>query len=197
MDDKLTLWGKNVFLRSLRLSDVEDMVNWSFHDDELFYDYNFPYLDEHERLLWYELKTKKNKRCFCIFNRSSILVGYIAIRNVRVLFKSAEMGIVFDPDYVNKGYGTDAIKTLLKWYFNTLGYRKLILSVAAYNERAIRAYKKVGFQTYHTYYDQFMNPIINPLEDDRYMDIRKYFRKKGNNIQVLHYKMQISTLSTD
>ncbi len=197
MDDKLILYGENVMLRSLRLSDVEDMINWSFHYDELFYDYNFPYLDDQERLLWYQLKTKKRKRCFAIFNKSGLLVGYIAIRNVKVIFKSAEMGIVFDPDYVNQGYGTEAIKTLLRWYFETLRYKKMILSVAAYNERAIRSYQKVGFEKYHTYYDQFMNPIIDPLTDDKYSDIRKYFRKKGNNIQVLHYKMQISTLSTD
>ena len=121
----------------------------------------------------------------------------MSLRNVSRLFKRAELGIVFDPGELSKGYGSDAVTTLLKWYFKELGYRKMILTVAAYNERAIKSYKKVGFQKYAQQFGEFMNPKVNPLVDEDFKHIKKYFRKKGNKLEVLYYKMQISTLSTE
>ncbi len=197
MDDKIILWGKKVSVRSMLKEDVEKMLHWSLHDDLLFYDYNFPYMDIEERNQWFELKTKGQKRCFSVFDKQGQMVGYMSLRNVNRFFKRSELGIVFDPGEVSKGYGSDAINTLLKWYFKDLGYRKMILTVAAYNERAIKSYKKVGFEKYAQQYGEFMNPRINPLIDDEFKNIKKYFRKKGNKIEVLYYKMQISTLSTE
>ena len=197
MDDKIILWGNKVSVRSMRKEDVEKMLHWSLHDDLLFYDYNFPYMDIEERQQWFELKTKGLKRCFSVFDMQGQMVGYMSLRIVSRLFKRAELGIVFDPGELSKGYGSDAVTTLLKWYFKELGYRKMILTVAAYNERAIKSYKKVGFQKYAQQFGEFMNPKVNPLIDEDFKHIKKYFRKKGNKLEVLYYKMQISTLSTE
>ncbi len=197
MDDKIVLWGKKVRVRSMREEDVEKMIHWPLHEDLLFYDYNFPYMDKEERQDWFETKTKGLKRCFSVFDRQGQMVGYISLRNVNWLFKRAEMGIVFNPDRLSKGYGSEAISILLRWYFKELKYKKMILTVAAYNERAMRSYEKVGFQKYSQHFGEFMNPKVNPLEDEEYKHIRKYFRKKRKMIEVLYYKMKISTLSTE
>lgn len=197
MDDKVILWGNKVSVRSMRKEDVEKMIHWSSHEELLFYDYNFPYMDIEEREQWFDLKTKGHKRCFSVFDSEGEMVGYTAIRNVNVFFKRAELGIVFDPGKISSGYGTDAMRTLLKWYFNDLKYRKMILTVAAYNERAIKSYTKVGFTKYAQHYGEFMNTMVNPLVEDEFKDFRKYFKKKGNKLDVLYYKMQISKLSTD
>ncbi len=197
MDDKIILWGDKVSVRSMQLEDVEKMLHWSLHEDRLFYDYNFPYMDIDEREQWFELKTKGHKRCFSVFNTQGEMVGYISFRNVNIFLKCSELGIVFDPGQVSNGYGTDAIKTLLKWYFNDFKYKKMILTVAAYNDRAIKSYQKVGFKKYAQYYGEFMNTKVDPLMEEEYIRIRKHFRKKRSRLDVLYYKMQISTLSTD
>lgn len=44
-----------------------------------------------------------------------------------------------------KGYGTDAMKIILRFAFTELNLRRVTLTVFEYNPRAIRSYEKVGF----------------------------------------------------
>jgi len=191
------IYGKKVILKPMQIEDVYSMMAWGTHEDRLFFDYNFPYMTEDEICAWFELKTKRFRRCFSVFNYNKQLVGYIALRNVKIIRKKSELGIVFDPNYLSEGYGTDSLIALLKWYFDTFKFKKMVLSVAAYNYRAIRCYEKVGFKKTKEYYDEFMNYKINPIEDRNYSQIKHFFRQKGEKIQVLYYKMEISTLPTE
>lgn len=45
----------------------------------------------------------------------------------------------------NKGYGTDAMRVLLRYAFNELSLRRVALSVLENNTRGIRSYEKAGF----------------------------------------------------
>lgn len=59
---------------------------------------------------------------------------------------SGELGIgIYDPDYLGKGYGRDAIATFLDWAFRILNLRRIKLETLASNERAIRCYEACGF----------------------------------------------------
>ena len=46
----------------------------------------------------------------------------------------------------SKGYGTDAMKIILRFAFTELNLRRVTLTVAEYNPRGIRSYEKAGFQ---------------------------------------------------
>jgi len=48
--------------------------------------------------------------------------------------------------YRNRGYGTEALKLTAQYAFNELGLALLGLTVFPSNQRAIRAYEKVGFR---------------------------------------------------
>ena len=48
-------------------------------------------------------------------------------------------------DCWGRGYGTEATVLMLEHAFGTLGLHRVALAVFAFNERAIRAYRKVGF----------------------------------------------------
>lgn len=45
-----------------------------------------------------------------------------------------------------KGYGTDAMRLILRFAFCELNLRRVTLNVFEYNPRAIRSYEKVGFK---------------------------------------------------
>lgn len=45
----------------------------------------------------------------------------------------------------SKGYGTDAMRVLLRYAFTEINLRRVSLSLFAYNPRAQRAYEKAGF----------------------------------------------------
>ena len=48
-------------------------------------------------------------------------------------------------DCWGRGYGTEATALMLEHAFGTLGLHRVALAVFAFNERAIRAYRRVGF----------------------------------------------------
>ena len=49
-------------------------------------------------------------------------------------------------DYWGNGYGTDAMRLMLRFAFNELNLLRVTLGVYAYNPRAIRSYEKAGFR---------------------------------------------------
>ncbi|HYX11472.1 MAG TPA: GNAT family protein [Candidatus Acidoferrum sp.] len=50
-----------------------------------------------------------------------------------------------EKDCWGQGYGTEATRLMLAHAFDTLGLHRVGLTVFAFNERAIRSYRKVGF----------------------------------------------------
>ena len=59
---------------------------------------------------------------------------------------SASMGVsIYEHEYLGKGYGRDAINTLLDWAFRIQNFKRIGLTCLATNERAIRCYEAVGF----------------------------------------------------
>ncbi|MCU0483996.1 MAG: GNAT family N-acetyltransferase [Chloroflexi bacterium] len=50
-----------------------------------------------------------------------------------------------EQDCWGRGYGTEATRLMVDHAFGTLGLHRVGLSVFAFNERAIRAYRRVGF----------------------------------------------------
>jgi RimJ/RimL family protein N-acetyltransferase len=50
-----------------------------------------------------------------------------------------------EPDCWGRGYGSEATALMLDHAFGVLGLHRVSLAVFEYNERAIRAYRKVGF----------------------------------------------------
>jgi RimJ/RimL family protein N-acetyltransferase len=48
-------------------------------------------------------------------------------------------------EYWGKGYGTDAMRLVLRYGFQELNLHRVTLGVFSYNPRAIRSYEKAGF----------------------------------------------------
>jgi RimJ/RimL family protein N-acetyltransferase len=57
------------------------------------------------------------------------------------------MGIqIGEREYWGKGYGTDALRVLLRYAFDELNLARVSLSVLEGNVRAMRSYEKCGFK---------------------------------------------------
>jgi aminoglycoside 6'-N-acetyltransferase len=61
-------------------------------------------------------------------------------------YRSAGIDIFLADEGQARGLGPDAIRTLARWLFTVRGHHRLTIDPAAANERAIRAYRKVGFR---------------------------------------------------
>jgi len=74
------------------------------------------------------------------------LVGSLAFNEIDWRNRAAEFGILIgDKSCWNQGYGTEAVRLLVKHGFETLNLNRIYLHVFASNPRAIRAYEKAGF----------------------------------------------------
>lgn len=74
-------------------------------------------------------------------------VGDIRLHSVNPMDARAILGLgILDPTLLGQGYGTEAITLLLKHAFGAMGLHRVSLRVIEFNERAIAAYKKVGFK---------------------------------------------------
>ena len=75
------------------------------------------------------------------------LIGLIGLYTVFPVQREAFMGIhIGERDYWGKGYGTDALRVLLRYAFDELNLHRVSLSVLEGNERAMRSYEKCGFR---------------------------------------------------
>ncbi|HYN69034.1 MAG TPA: GNAT family protein [Candidatus Eisenbacteria bacterium] len=61
-------------------------------------------------------------------------------------YRHAAVDLFLDGRHQGQGLGPDAIRTLARYLFEVRGHHRLTIDPAASNERAIRAYRRVGFQ---------------------------------------------------
>ena len=74
------------------------------------------------------------------------LIGFVDIDITQWIHGDAFVGIAIgERDYWDKGYGTDAMRVMLRYAFTELNLHRVSLSVFEYNPRALRSYKKAGF----------------------------------------------------
>lgn len=189
----MIIMGDRTRIRKLKREDVDKMLLWGKHEDPVFLHYNFPNLSRQERDLWYRIKAKDLRRkCFTIEDEEGSLIGYIALRDIKFLKRESEMGIVFDPNKLNQGYGTDALSNFLDLYFNVLKMRKLKLKVAKFNKRAFRCYEKCGFQISKEVLDEFEEQNIGLLTMKRIEKENKEFKIDNYKLMTKYYYMHIT-----
>ncbi|CAG0940453.1 diamine N-acetyltransferase [Anaerolineae bacterium] len=74
------------------------------------------------------------------------LIGFVGLGGISWTHGDAWIGIgIGEREYWGKGYGTDAMRTLLQFAFAELNLHRVSLNVFEYNPRAIRSYEKAGF----------------------------------------------------
>ena len=73
-------------------------------------------------------------------------IGQINFNAIDQRNKNVEIDIIIGAESdLGKGYGTDAIKTLVKHLFRTVDLHKVFIEARANNPRAVAAYEKAGF----------------------------------------------------
>lgn len=72
------------------------------------------------------------------------LIGFVGVW-IGWTHGDAWLGIgIGDREHWDKGYGTDAMRTMLRYAFTELNLHRVTLGVFEYNTRAIRSYEKAG-----------------------------------------------------
>jgi aminoglycoside 6'-N-acetyltransferase len=75
------------------------------------------------------------------------MIGYVQyFEETDPDYRHATIDITLHPDFVNRGLGTDAMRTLCRYLFDDLGHHRITIDPSLSNARAIASYRKVGFR---------------------------------------------------
>ena len=110
-----------------------------------------------------------NRRVLYVYEHEEVPVGMCKLvpeehRSAHVLYVG---GIGIHPSFAGNGYGVKLMEEI-KLFADAEGYKRLELSVAVINEKAIRVYEKAGFEkegvlrkyTYQKTEDRYLDEVI-------------------------------------
>lgn len=75
------------------------------------------------------------------------LLGHVTLWGIDPVVRIGNIGIIIGGEHVDQGFGTDAIRVLLRFSFEELRVNKVELCVWEFNLRAAHVYKRLGFKT--------------------------------------------------
>lgn len=182
--------GPRVTIRPLRKRDLDVMSEWETFEDPLYRLFDWPRRGPVENGLWYaDLLRDRRRVYYAVDDERQIVIGRISLREIRGR-ESARLGIGFGTEYVSQGYGSEALRVFLPYYFIKLGFERMVLDVAAINLRALRCYERCGFERIRSSYEPLpWNADTLFLDEKPYRHLRKYVRHDGWRDLVLSYDM--------
>lgn len=114
-----------------------------------------PISEEKERR-WVQKKLAENAALFSMLEKDTgAFIGNIELMDIAD--GAGELGIAITAAMQDKGYGTEAVRSMVEYGMDTLGLDRVFLKVFPDNARAIHVYEKCGFREYdRTESDVFM-----------------------------------------
>ncbi len=189
----MELHGPRVTVRPMRRSDLEAMMRWQPATDPLYQPFDLPKRSRAEHMQWFDWRRRDtSRRLYVIENEEQQVIGSLTLREI-VGRRTARLGITIGADFVSRGYGTEALHLFLDYFFGEMGFARMVLDVAATNQRAVRTYRALGFRPTGQHYrvaDHAGYHVVH--RDPRYRHLHRFFRKKGGTLQVLFYDMALT-----
>ena len=145
--------GKLVRLRAYEKSDLDSIMNW-INDEEVtdflaggMLTYPVSSLAE-EKFIEAAAKSSYTEKIFVIETLAeSKFLGGTSFHAINWLNRSAGLGITIgEKSLWGRGYGTDAMRVMMRLGFDKMNLHRLWLHVYEYNPRAIASYEKCGFK---------------------------------------------------
>jgi RimJ/RimL family protein N-acetyltransferase len=144
------IYGERIRLRAIERTDLAQFTEW-LNDPEVRQGLmiNLPFSLAKEET-WYEnmLKSPQEEHPLGIeimTDEGWELIGNCGLFDIDWKVRQAEFGIFIGAKpYWNQGYGTEALRLIIRHGFNTLNLNRIFLRVYENNPRAIRSYEKAG-----------------------------------------------------
>lgn len=140
------IYGDKIYLREIIKEDIDTVYKLCSDNEVLKYNGNKygllskQYVKDHFK--YFDIPSKRD---YVIIEKMGNIVGVISYSEDKYVKSVYSMGITIGKKYWNRGFGSDAIKTLLNYLFFKKKAHKIELEVVKKNVPAIMCYKKLGF----------------------------------------------------
>lgn len=147
MLEKPVLKGEIITLRPIK---AEDGVHFLSFDEEVDYLTGTTAAYTQEQILahYARIAAAGDRADYAILPRGNpdLILGEVVLNDLDEHNQSANLRIaLLKKAYFGKGYGTEAIRLILKYGFERLNLHRIELEVFDFNPRALHVYEKVGF----------------------------------------------------
>ena len=145
------IYGERVRLRAIEREDIDRFVRW-FNDPEVRrYLLMYEPMSHAKEERWFEsYLSRKDDIILAIEVREGdcwVHIGNVGLHRIDWKNRVATLGIVIgEKEYWGKGYGTEAVRTMLRYAFHELGLNRVELETYSFNPRAQRCYERAGFR---------------------------------------------------
>ena len=141
--------GENLYLRPLEEADAPVYVRW-LNDPEVSrylemgqFPLNLMREQDYIRNLYAD---QSNMNLGIVLKDDDRHIGSAGLHRIHPANRSATFGIfIGEKDCWEKGYGTEAVRLMLRHGFQTLNLNRVHLRAFEFNVRAVRTYEKAGF----------------------------------------------------
>ena len=142
--------GRLVRLSAISAANWEVYYEWGLNteSDRLLYQIPFPSSRDRVRT-WVEEAARSHTPGenfdFQIERLDGEMVGSIGVHHCNLRFGTFMYGLAILPQHQRKGYASEAIRLVLRYYFQERRYQKANTEVYSFNEPSIRLHEKLGF----------------------------------------------------
>jgi RimJ/RimL family protein N-acetyltransferase len=139
--------GAATRLRAIEENDLA-AINEMFNDVDVqeTLSVNWPVPTDGTRRWWENSRQNPSTYAFAIDTLAGEFIGVCSLEDVNEPARAASLGIWIGKPHWDRGYGTDAVRTLCRFGFREMNLQRIGLSVYETNLRGTRAYEKVGFK---------------------------------------------------
>lgn len=141
--------GNKIVLKGITKESANEIYEWVNREDLRTLTGTVYPVSEYEHEEWIKRQvTSSDRKLFLIAEKESGKnIGTIGLRNFDWISRNVELFIsIGDYPKNTRGYGSDAVSTLVDYCFKKLNFHKVYLHVFESNKKAIRCYEKVGMR---------------------------------------------------
>lgn len=138
--------NSNIYLRFAEYEDIEDLFEWRNDEDSKKASFNTNEIDIKEHNKWFkESLANPERNIFIICDKHCNKLGQIRFDKKK---DRAEIDIIINPKYRNKGIGTLVLTKAPKYYLDNFAVKKLVGKVKTSNIASLKAFEKAEFKIY-------------------------------------------------
>ena len=178
--------GKLVRLRGYEMSDLDTVMKW-INDEEVtqflgggMLSYPVSSIAERNYIEKFGRSESATEKTFAIETLTdSRFIGAIDLHAINWIDRHSELGIMIgDKQCWGRGYGTDAMRVLMRLAFDKLNLHRLWLRVYDFNVRAIASYERCGFKRegvlreHRSFRGEYHDTIVMGVLEDEYRALK-------------------------
>lgn len=146
----MLIYGEKIVLRAVEAEDNAMLLSLiNDPDTEMMLGGSSWPVSEAEQLKWFENqeKSKDVLRCIIALREESKAIGTIILSDIDQKNATGHLHIKMSKDGGRgKGYGTDAVNTLVQYAFEELRLNCIYANILAYNDASIRLFERCHFK---------------------------------------------------